>query len=105
MATTIKQFFDSLPVKTGGTYVVSTRSQHWGRGDTLGEALQNARSAGAKSLRPENVVVFWQPDSAWQNVKSEYGDKTEASKPYIGDDGSLCSWGGGVEILHRPGEA
>lgn len=90
--------------RTGGTYVVTTRCQRWGRGDTLDEAMRQARKAGARSLVGKNVVIAWQPDSAWQKVKAEFGDKTQAQKPYIDGNGAMCSWGaiGSVERLHQP---
>lgn len=97
------KWFESIPVKQGGTYIVLTRSQHWGRGDTLADAVQNAADAGARSLLPKNVLIYWQPDTAWQNVKAEYPN-SDAAKPGVGSDGTLYHWGGHVECLHRPEE-
>lgn len=108
--------------KTGGTYVIVTKDQHWGRGDTLEEAIANARKAGARSFNVASVVLAWQPDSAWQEILAgqraadptgndqigylEGGSRRDAaSKPYVGNDGSVYHWGWQGETLvylHRP---
>lgn len=84
-----------------GTYVVSTRNGCWGRGDTLAEALRNAKNAGGRT-GPKDVMVAWQPDSAWQAIKAEFGEKTEAAKPYVDLIGRMCSWGNHIETLYEP---
>lgn len=90
-----------LPVKHEGTYVVITACGRWGRGDTLAQAVQEARSCGAKSLAKPNVAVFWQPNASWLDARTVHGNP-DADRPFIGSDGALYSWGGKVETLHRP---
>lgn len=86
----------ALEGRNGGTYVLMTRDNAWGRGETLGEAAQNARRSGARKLGPKDTLVAWQPAAA-------YGDKPPAVNEY----GQVCYYGepGSLVYLHRPKEA
>lgn len=54
---------------------------------------------------PRKVLLHWQPDSAWQAVKAEFGERTEADRPFVGQHGGLMFWGAHPECLHHPKEA
>lgn len=94
----------ALPVKTDGTYVVITRDQCWGRGDTLEEAVGQARQAGSRSLKAKDTVVTWQPNSAWQEARNNHHNES-ADKPFVDNHGALLYWGGGMETLHNPNKS
>lgn len=109
--------------RSNGTYLVVTQCGRWGRGKSLLEAMANAKKAGARGkFMPKTTLIIWQPDSAWQKIlelqkkmdpagnsnvgyRGHDGNRRDpADRPFVGSDGSIYSWGGDIEYLHRPNQ-
>lgn len=97
----IPKYLEQVPAREGGTYVVMTKCQHWGRGTTLLEALTQARKAGARKFSTGNLLVYWQADATWQAIKST--TNPDACAPHVSSGGWLCWYGEKTpEMLVKP---
>lgn len=93
------KLFASLPVLTGGTYVVVV-PHYWGRGDTLREALAQCRRAGASKIaNARRILVAWQSDA--DAMKGATPGETIGDRRVCVDDLGIVHHAGGLVALYR----
>jgi hypothetical protein len=104
----LPKWMEAIPSKEDGTYVVIARDHSWGRGATLQEACDNAKKAGGRSFSADNIIICWQPNSAWRAVKAHHEvtspDHVQTDYlPIVGEvHGTPMCYGGHMETLYRP---